>query len=366
MQTTTAAEREQFRNGIRSFLVEHSSEQQVRHLMEDPNGFDATVWSRLSEQLGVPGVLVPESSGGQDLSFVEMALVLEEAGRALLCAPVLSSSAVATTALTLAHHTPASERLLRELASGELIVTLAESDDPAPVTVRHESDGSPRLTGVTAPALDAQLAHVLLVTAENGGALELFAVSADDAGVNLVEVPVLDLTRKQAIAELQSVEATALDADFAGKLTRTRDIAAILASAEMLGCAQRALELAVEYAMTREQFGNKIGAFQSIKHLLADSLARVEQMRAAVAGGAQAATAGDDDLAEVASVVKAYCSQAGAEVVQTLIQVLGGIGFTWEHPAHLYLRRVRSTGMLYGTPAEHRRRLAQRLGLAAV
>jgi alkylation response protein AidB-like acyl-CoA dehydrogenase len=358
---TTASERAEFRSGIRAFLTQYSPESEVRRLMDDALGYDPEVWSQLSRQLGLPAVIVPDVNGGQGLSFVELSVVLEEVGRALLPAPILTSAGIATSAITLAAPSAARDELLTGLAAGTLIATLADIDAASPVT----ADSQSRLTGTVTRVLDSQIADIVLVPARYESHLALFAVRLDADGFGASDLATFDLTRKQAGLTLDSVAGVLLDTDYATQLARVRDIAAILASAEMLGAAQKALDLSVEYALTREQFGALIGSFQAIKHLLADDLARVEQMRAAVGAGAQVAIDGsDEELAEVAGVVKAYCSRAATLVAQNLIQVLGGIGYTWEHPAHLYLRRIRSLGMLYGTPAEHRHRLAVTFGLS--
>lgn len=354
--TTTSSDREEFRAGLRAFLQAQSSETDVRALIESATGYDPAVWEKLSSQLGVPAVLVPASAGGQGLSYVELAVALEESGRALLTAPVLSSSGVATTALRLARTSPEVQALLGEMATGELIGTLAIPTPGGSLSVDGDA-----VSGSAGIVMDGQIADRFLVLARDC----LFSIPAENAGVRLEPIASLDITRRQQRLELDGAKATLLDRSYAGAEQRLFDIAAILACAEMLGCAQRALEIAVDYAKVREQFGKTIGSFQAVKHLLADSLAKVEQMRGAVAAGVTAASE-DAELGEVASVVKAYCSTASAEVVQTLIQVLGGIGYTWEHPAHLYLRRVRTLGMFFGTPADHKRRLAARFSLTGV
>jgi alkylation response protein AidB-like acyl-CoA dehydrogenase len=366
---TTAADREQFRKGIRSFLEQRSAEAEVRRLIEDPLGYDPSVWAQLSDQLGLPGVLIAEADGGQGLSYVELALALEESGRTLLSAPLLSSSALATAALLIVE-APDTGDVLGKLASGSLIATVAIDDVAgAPVQAAEHAAGEAggwQLTGAKTRVLDGQLAGLFLVTASHGSGTGLFAVSADATGLTRTELKVLDLTRRQSRLDFDGTPARLIAADFGAGLRRFESIAAILVSAEILGAAARALEIAVEYAQTREQFGAKIGSFQAIKHLLADQLASVEQMRAAVTSGVRTAssdTATDADLTEVASVVKAYCSEFGPVVVESLIQVLGGIGYTWEHPAHLYLRRVRTLGVLYGDAAQHRRQLAVLFGL---
>jgi alkylation response protein AidB-like acyl-CoA dehydrogenase len=366
MVHTTAAEREQFRASLRLFFGEYSSESEVRRLMEDPAGYDPSVWRRLSDQLGLPAILVPEEYGGQGLSLVEFAVVLEEAGRALLCAPLFSSAGLATTALLNAAPGDEAGALLADLAAGHVIAALCVEDEPGRVVGAAQGPAGWSLSGVKTRVLGGLAADVLLVTAETGSGTGLFAVRMPAPGVSRQDLAVLDLTRRQSLVSLDQAPATMLEPDFGRSLAATLDTAAVLASAELLGVARRSLDIAVEYALSRHQFGALIGSFQAVKHLLADSLASVEQMRAAVATATSAAADGGTqsaELSEIVSVTKAYCSQAAPKVVETLIQVLGGIGYTWEHPAHLYLRRARTLAMTFGSPADHRRRLATLLGL---
>jgi alkylation response protein AidB-like acyl-CoA dehydrogenase len=369
MAQTTAAEREQFRASLRLFFGEHSPQSEVRRLTEDPAGYDPSVWRRLSEQLGLPAILVPEEYGGQGLSLVEFAVVLEEAGRALLCAPLFSSAGLATTALLSAAPGDEAGALLADLAVGHVIAALGVEDEPGRMVGATQGSGGWSLSGVKTRVLDGLAADVLLVTAGTSSGTGLFAVRMPAPGVSRQDLAVLDLTRRQVLVSLDQTPATMLDPDYGRSLPTTLDTAAVLASAELLGVAQRSLDIAVEYALSRRQFGALIGSFQAIKHTLADSLASVEQMRAAVATAASAAADGGTQsaqLSEIVSVTKAYCSQAAPKVVETLIQVLGGIGYTWEHPAHLYLRRARTLAMMFGSPADHRRRLATLLGLDSV
>ena len=253
---------------------------------------------------------------------------------------------------------------------GACVATLASDDvHGARTTVSDDAAGG-RLSGVKTHVLDAHIADVLLVTAVRGERVQLFAVDPRAEGVELRPLTVLDRTRKQFRVELTDVRGQLLDEDFGAGLSLTLYVVVVLACAELLGVAGRCLETAVEYALDREQFGRLIGGFQAVKHLLADSLVGVEQMRAAVGGAAEIAEGvvsarGRDgaDLAEVASVVEAHCSKAAPATAETLVQVLGGIGFTWEHPAHLYLRRAKTLEVLYGNATEHRARLARALEL---
>ncbi|MGX7680179.1 acyl-CoA dehydrogenase family protein [Jatrophihabitans sp. DSM 45814] len=372
MQATSQSEREEFRRSVRAFLELRSSEAEVRRLIPDDLGYDPEVWKQLSDQLELPGLLVPEEYGGQGFSPIEAAVVLEESGRTLLSSPFFASSVLATWALLNARPESGQQRsalvasTLSALADGSTIATLAldeQSDERAAATKAVQRDSSWRISGVKTRVFDGHAADLLLVTAElEDGRVGLFLVERGAPGVSVSALTPLDLTRRQSKIEFSDTPAECIDDDFRGGLAATLDFGAIAASAELLGVASRALEIAVDYALTREQFGRPIGSFQAIKHLLAESLATVEQMRAAVY---TAAGQSPETFGEVSSVVKAYASDSGPRVAETLIQVLGGIGYTWEHVAHLYLRRAKSLEYLFGTAAEHRARLAIELGLVS-
>jgi alkylation response protein AidB-like acyl-CoA dehydrogenase len=361
--TTTVAERADLRASIRDFLADRLPESTVRELMDTDTGFDAPGWTQLSVDLGLAGLLVPEEHGGQGLSTVELGIALQEAGRALLGAPFLGSAVLATWALVVSGDGATAKRLLPGLADGSTVAALGIDDDPqAPVRAVPDGDGW-RLTGAKRHVVDVAAASTLLVTAEVDGGAGLFVVSVVGDGVTVEETGSLDLTRRLGVIRVDGVPAQRVGTDFAAGLESVRELGAFACAAEQAGVAGRCLEIAVEYARTREQFGKPIGSFQAIKHQLAEHLARVEQMRAAVtAAGAELATSPANSR-EIVSVVKAFCGEAGTTVAEGLIDTLGGIGFTWEHVAHLYLRRMKTLAYLFGSPAEHRARLAADFGL---
>jgi alkylation response protein AidB-like acyl-CoA dehydrogenase len=350
---------------LRSFLTRHSDEQQVRALMETDVGFDPAVWRQLATGVGVQGLAIPEQFGGQGAGFVELGLMLKEAGRSLLVAPLFSTTVLAAHALLLSGDERACSRYLPRIAAGELVATVAVDDAAAPVrsSVR---DGSWRLSGTKTVVLDGLLADLIIVTAQTDGGLGLFTVEAGATGLGRESLSSLDPTRKLARLDFDDVEAQPLG-DSAGSGAECLDTVCALASvglaAEQLGGAQRCLELSVAYAKDRIQFGRPIGSFQSIKHLCADMLLEVERAAAAVDYALWAAAERTDDLPVLAAMTKALCSDVYSNVAFSTIQVHGGIGFTWEHPAHLYLRRARSSALMFGTADEHRERMLQRLGV---
>jgi alkylation response protein AidB-like acyl-CoA dehydrogenase len=363
--TSSIRERSEFRQTLRSALSVLSPERETRRLVNDPLGYEPSTWRRLARESGLPALIVPEACGGQGLSLAEVAIAVEEAARALLCAPLLAVVS-ATVVLTRCGSSDTSVQLLRGIAAGDVVVTPA-LDDRDVVTVAAQTRQGWKLTGRKTRVLDAQCARTFLVSARIERDLALFAVPASADQVTIEQLAVLDLTRRQACVGFEHAPAELLALDASAGLAEASEISALLAAVELVGVANRCLELAVEHARSRTQFGRPIGSFQAVQHLLADALADTEQMTAATDIVIDAAVDGTplDELRTLVSVSKAFCSDAGPRVAETLIQVLGGIGFTWEHVAHLYLRRAKSIATLYGSAREHRARLERDLGLVA-
>ena len=223
-----------------------------------------------------------------------------------------------------------------------------------------------RLEGTKSFVLDGHTANLILVLAKtSGGSLGLYAVDADAAGLTRTALSTMDQTRKQAKLEFSNTPATLLDTEGEGwkVLGTVLDLAAVGLAAEQVGGAQKVLEMAVDYAKVRVQFGRPIGSFQAIKHKCADMLLEVESAKSAAYYGMWCAAEMNDELASVASLAKAYCSEAYFHATAENIQIHGGIGFTWEHPAHLYFKRAKSSELLFGDPTYHRELLAQRIGI---
>jgi alkylation response protein AidB-like acyl-CoA dehydrogenase len=361
---STTEERALFRADVRRALQRLSPESAVRALIDNSTGHDPAVWHRLASELGLPGLLVPEQFGGQGTGVGEIVVAIEESARGLLCAPLLTT-ALATLALLRCPDGEERSALLTGIAEGGTLVTVASAGGRVSAS---GGDGAGWLIASAAVrVVDGHLADRILVEAPVAGRIALFAVDAHDPGVTVEPLESLDPTRRHAAVTAAAVPATMLARDFAAASADVLDTAALLASAELTAVAARALELTVEHVRGRRQFGRRIGSFQAVKHLVADSMVGVEQMQAVVDSAvrlAEGKRGSDAERAELVSVVKAYCSETGPAVVETLIQVLGGIGFTWEHPAHLYLRRAKSLATMYGSARWHRERLAQLLDLA--
>jgi alkylation response protein AidB-like acyl-CoA dehydrogenase len=377
MKLAVSAEQTDLRDSVRRFLADRAPMARVRELMETPDGTDPKVWELAGSQLGLPGIAIPEEYGGAGFSFAEQAIVLEELGAALYGGPYLASAVLAATALLSSADERARRDLLPGIASGETVATLAFTEDdgswePGAIrlaAVRGDGSGAGRdgwvLDGHKSFVLDGHTADLILVVAAAEAGLSLFAVEAGAAGLRRRALPTLDETRKLARLEFASVPTRLIGAagEAGAAVARTLDAAAIALAAEQLGGAQRALDMAVGYAKTREQFGRAIGSFQAIKHRCADLLLEVECLRSAVRYAA-AAVAGDSaEVPALAALTQAYASDVFFHAAAENIQIHGGIGFTWEHDAHLYFKRAKASELFLGDAVYHRERLAQRIGL---
>jgi alkylation response protein AidB-like acyl-CoA dehydrogenase len=363
-------EQEELRTVVRGFLDDRSPETEVRRLMETPEGRDPAVWAGLAE-IGLLGLNIPEEYGGVGAGLVEVGVVLEEAGRALLVAPYFSTVVLGATTLLAVDDDAAAKLYLPAIAEGRLTATLAlteddGSPDPEAVQLTATAAGDTwTLTGTKNYVLDGATADLLLVVGRTPSGLSLFAVDGDAAGLARTALDTMDLTRKQARLTFDGVAGRLLGAEGAAGpvLSHVLDVAAVALAAEQVGGAARSLDMAVEYAKVRHQFGRAIGSFQAVKHMCADMLLQVESARSAAYYGLWAGAAGADDLPATASLAKAYCSDAYVDVTAKNIQVHGGIGFTWEYPAHLYFKRARSSAVFLGDATYHREKLAQRIGI---
>ncbi len=364
-------EQEELRKTVRAFLEAKSPETAVREQMETDSGYDTAVWSQMGEQLGLQGLAIPEEFGGSGYTFVELGIVLEEQGRALLCAPFFSTVVLAANTLLHSGDDAAKAAHLPGIASGETIATLAFTEpsgkwDESGITTEATAAGDAWvLNGVKSFVLDGHTASLVIVAARTAKGVSLFTVAGDAAGLTRTALSTMDQTRKQAKLEFANTTATLLGTEGEGwaVLSTVLDLAAVGLAAEQVGGAQKVLEQAVEYAKVRVQFGRPIGSFQAIKHKCADMLLEVESAKSAAYYGLWCAAEQNDELPSVASLAKAYCSEAYFHATAENIQIHGGIGFTWEHPAHLYFKRAKSSELLFGDPTYHRELLAQRIGL---
>lgn len=364
-------EQEELRKTVRAFLDAKSPESAVREQMETANGVDPAVWNQMGEQMGLQGLHIPEEFGGSGFTQIELGIVLEEMGRALLCAPFFSTVVLAGNTLLQSGDSAAKKKYLPGIASGETVATLASTEpsgkwDESGITMEAKGLGSDwRLSGTKMFVIDGHTANLVLVAARTAKGVSLFAVDGNAQGLTRTPLSTMDQTRKQAKLEFTDVAAELIGVEGKGwdVLSTVFDLAAVALAAEQVGGAQKVLEMAVEYAKVRVQFGRPIGSFQAIKHKCADMLLEVESAKSAAYYGMWCASEMNDELPSVASLAKAYCSEAYFHAAAENIQIHGGIGFTWEHPAHLYFKRAKSSELLFGDPTYHRELLAQRIGI---
>ncbi len=371
MNFAFSEEQEELRRIVRQFLDSKSSEAEVRRLMETTEGYDPATWSQMANELGLQSLIIPEEYGGQGFGYVELTVVLEEMGRSLLCAPYFSTVVLAGNTLLHSGDDGAKKELLPGIASGDMVATLAFTEesgkwDESGITMQATKDGDGyKLTGTKMFVLDGNAADLILVAARTDAGVSLFHVEAHTPGLKRTALATMDQTRKQARLEFADVPAKPIGTEGEGwtVLERVLDLAAVALAAEQVGGAQKVLEMAVEYAKVRVQFGRPIGSFQAIKHKCADMLLEVESAKSAAYYAGWCASELNDELPSVASLAKAYCSEAYFHAAAENIQIHGGIGFTWEHPAHLYFKRAKSSELLFGDPTYHRELLAQRIGI---
>ena len=371
MNFAFSEEQEELRKVVKDFLNAKSSEAAVREQMETETGYDPAVWSQMGEQLGLQGLIIPEEFGGSGYSYVELIVVLEEMGRRLLCAPYFSTVVLAANTLIHSGDDAAKAEYLPGIASGETIATVAFTEqngrwDEAGITIEASGSGdSWTISGEKMYVLDGHVANLVIVAARTGAGVSLFAVDGDASGLTRTALSTMDQTRKQAKVTFNNTPARLIGAEGEGwpVLSRVLDLAAVALAAEQVGGAQECLEMAVQYAKDRVQFGRPIGSFQAIKHKCADMLLEVESAKSAAYYAGWCASELNDELPSVASLAKSYCSEAYFHTTAENIQIHGGIGFTWEHPAHLYFKRAKSSELFLGDPTYHRELLAQRIGI---
>ena len=373
MRFNFSDEQEEFRVFLRRFLDDKSPTTEVRRLMETDEGYDEAVWKQLSSDLGLPAVHVPEEYGGQGFSYGELGIVLEEMGRALLCAPYFSSAVLATTTILNAGSEEQKRTLLPPLAAGESRAALAFTEDnglwdsSGVAMTATSSGGGYTLNGAKSFVLDGHTADRIVALARTPGTsgnegLSFFTVPGDAAGLTRTLLKTADPTRKQARLEFKGVQAELLGVEGAAAepLAKTLDLAAVCLANEMVGGAEKLRESALDYAMMRVQFGRQIGSFQTMKHRSADMLLEVELAKSAAYYAAAAAAEEDEDLPALASLAKASASQAYMQTAINTVQIHGGIGFTWDNDTHLWFKRAKSSEVFLGDPSYHRELLMQR------
>ena len=364
-----ADELDELRDVTRRFLADKASLTAVRRVVEGEEGYDRSVWEQMAVQIGLQGIAIPEELGGAGLGPVELGIICEELGRALYVGPFFATVVLAAQALAASGDSAAQQQWLPAIAAGELTATLAVADltgridaDDVTTTAERSGDGWV-LRGTKRFVVDGHTASLLLIAASVDDEVGLFAVGADASGLTREGLPQLDPTRQLGTVVLDGTPATRVGRNAVATLGRVRDLVSAHLAAEQVGGASAALEMAVDYAKVREQFGRPIGSFQAIKHTCADRLVEVESARNAVAAAAAQLADGHPDASLTASAAAAWAGQAFTRVAKDNIQIHGGIGFTWEHDSHFFLKRAKSSEVLFGSPAHHRARVADLAGI---
>ncbi|EHB54946.1 acyl-CoA dehydrogenase domain-containing protein [Mycolicibacterium rhodesiae JS60] len=357
---TFTEEQNDLRAAVRKFCADNFDEETVRRLMESPVPFDTAVWNRLGAELGVLGLSVPEADGGVGGSLVDQAVAVEQFGATLACGPLFGTVYLAVPALVASPAGPARDELLAQLVAGTRTAAFAVADkagafDPATVTV---TAGGDTVTGTVERVVDGSAADEILVAATSPDGIGLYAVDAK--GTERTPLMTLDLTRPQATITFADSPARLLAGPEEAQrvITHALQVGSALLAVEQVGAAQHLLDLSVEYAKSRLQFGRQIGSFQAIKHKLADMLVDLEHARSTAYHAVWALSDGSDDPTLAVSIAQATASAALSHIAADTIQVHGGIGFTWEHQAHLYFKRAATDAALLGTAEQHRSRVA--------
>ena len=371
MDFAVTEEQAELQKELRRFLSKYADETAVRAQLDDPSGYDRELWKRMGTELMLQGIAIPEQYGGLGFTFVEVGLVLEEFGRALTVSPFFGSCVMAASLIRAVGDDAVSAELLPGIATGDSVAAVALAEDSGSwriddVTLAASGAGSDwTLHGHKSYVLDGAYADTLIVAARTPDGPALFVVTADAAGLTRTPMQTMDLTRKLARLEFSSTPARLIAVGGAaqGAVATMADLSAIALGVECVGGNAKVLDMAVEYAKVREQFGRPIGSFQAIKHKCASMLVDLESSRSAAYYALWAAATDHEDVPLVAPLVKAHCVDTYLAAAGENIQIHGGIGFTWEHPAHLYLKRAKSSQLLLGDSDLHRQVLADRIGI---
>ncbi|MCX2730344.1 acyl-CoA/acyl-ACP dehydrogenase [Saccharopolyspora sp. NFXS83] len=358
MRLVLTGQQEDLRTAVRDFLADQAGPARVREVLETADGFDRELWRRAGSELGVLGLVVAEEHGGAGAGHVERSVVAEELGATLVPSPFLASAVLAVDVLNAVDDIGMRERYLPPLAAGELIGTVAHGAEAA------ERDGGWRLDGRLAPVISGDVADVVLVHASTPDGTGWFALDTTASGVRRTTLRTLDPTRRLARIDLAGARATRLDAADPDAVRSTADdLAAVALAAEQVGGMRRVLEMTTGYAEVRVQFGRRIGSYQGVKHALADLYGSWEQAVSVLRHAAWAADEAPDELPVAAAVAQVFCAPAAFRAAADGVVLHGGIGYTWEHDAHLYYKRAKTSEVLFGSERDRRLRLADLLGV---
>jgi alkylation response protein AidB-like acyl-CoA dehydrogenase len=351
------------RDSVRRLFAERCAPETIATVYDDAQADFTDVWKTLATELGLAGLLVPESLGGAGAGTREAAVLMEEIGRAVAPVPFLPSAVLATVALLKAGETQTLRSLAEGSATGALAIPLSTPPGAFTATVRVGDSG---LAGRVTSVAGANQADVFVVPAAGPDGLELHTVSRAAPGLTVTQVLSLDMTRPIADVEFSDVPSIRVDdGDAQAAVAEAQLCGAVLLAAEQLGVAQWCIETTLAYVKDRKQFGRAVGSFQALKHRLADLWLEVSSAGAAARYAADTYARGDADTPVAAAVAQAYCSGVAVHAAEECIQLHGGIGMTWEYPAHLYLKRAKSDQLALGAPHHHRAWLAELVDLPA-
>jgi alkylation response protein AidB-like acyl-CoA dehydrogenase len=349
-------------DSVRKFVADRSPLTSLRQLIASGEPYDPDVWKQMTAQLGLAGLGIPESYGGVGAGYSALSVALTELGAGLVASPLLASALAAEVLLRLDDEA-ARTKLLPRIAAGELIATLALASEAGGRVTASGSGDNVTLSGSASPVLNGAEAGVLLVPAEAGSSTVICLVDAAAAGLTRTRLTAVDHSRSLARIGLSGTPARSLAGDGAAALSAARDLANLALASESAGAMKACLDMTSGYARIRVAFGQPIGAFQAVKHRLADMEKSWELGNAAVRDAARAGDAQPARFSVAASVARVLLASAYAEAAVDTVQLHGGIGFTWEHDAHLYYKNGLSNKVLLGGPGEQLDQLADSLGI---
>ena len=358
-------EHDDLRTVVRQIVAQRASIDQVLEAIDSVPGHSPGLWTLLNSELDVSAMAVPEALGGVGFGLRELAVVLEETGAALLPEPLLASAVLGAQALLLADHPEDVAPVLAEVASGREIATVAVAGTAATALVVADHGTTPTVSGRVDRVLQAGVARHLIAPASTADGDVLVLMDLDHPGAIITERQVMDSTRRQADVAMTDVPVTVLvsGSRFATVQQSIRDLARIGLAAEHVGMVTHLLQLTTDYVNQREQFGRQIGSFQAIKHRLADVLVDRERARSAARYAAAVFAQDPSKAALPAAIAASICQDAVIRTAHEAIQLHGGIGFTWEHSAHLYVRRALGDEGLFGDSRSHRADIADLIGI---
>ncbi len=349
-------------DSVRRFVADRSPLTSLRQLIASGEPYDPDVWKQMTAQLGLAGLSIPESYGGVGAGYSALSVALAELGAGLVASPLLASALAAETLLRLDDEAARTE-LLPRIAAGELIATLALASEAGGHVSASGSGAEVTLSGSVTPVLNGAEAGVLLVPAQADGGTVICLVDGAAAGLTRTRLTAVDHSRSLARIALAGTPARLIAGDGAAALAAARDLANLALASESAGAMKACLDMTSDYAKIRVAFGQPIGAFQAVKHRLADMEKSWELGNAALRDAARAGDAQPDRFSVAASVARVLLASAYAEAAVDTVQLHGGIGFTWEHDAHLYYKNGLSNKVLLGGPGDQLDRLADSLGI---